>query len=102
MKFNWTKEVDRISGKNRMVLRSDALPKGSMSPLCADDRLAVVSYEGGRKWKATFWVGYDSINFTAGTAAKAGSLLEQELDKRSIGLFGVDTIHFSDFGERES
>jgi hypothetical protein len=94
--FTWTDERDHHAtcGK-RFVLRSVAIPKGAASPLCNDDRVAVCSHQGGRKWIATFWLGYDALHFHGGTAKSAMAHLERELCKRSIGLFGVDDVAFS-------
>lgn len=95
MQFEWTTETDHhTSTGRRYVLRSPSLAKGAMSPLCADDRLAVCSHEGGRTYEARFWIGYDSIKAVAGTAAKAMRLLENELGRRALELFGVDDISF--------
>lgn len=93
--FVWSSERDHHAncGK-RHVLRSAAIPKGAASPLCNDDRVAVCSHQGGQKWIATFWLGYDSLHFHGGTAKSAMAHLERELCKRSIGLFGVDDVTF--------
>lgn len=93
--FVWTAET-LGNGRALMVLRNPDLPRGSMSPLCADDRLAVAAHEGGRKYEATFWTGYTSIKAQGGTLRKAMERLEQELDRRSLCLFGQHTIAFEE------
>lgn len=98
--FIWSTEKDHhaTSGK-RYVLRSSVIPKGAASPLCSDDRVGVCSFEkysgGTKRWRAVFWFGYESIFFLAGTPAAAMRALEREIDKRSIGLFGVDDVTFA-------
>lgn len=94
--FVWSTEKDHHAtcGK-RFVLRSPAVPKGAASPLCNDDRFGVCSHQGGQKWIATYWLGYDELHFHGGTARSAMARMEAELDKRSIGLFGVDKVTFS-------
>lgn len=100
--FTWSTEPDwRARSGERHVLRSPTFPKGALSQVCADDRVGVCSFEtsyrkGVRgKWRAVFWLGYETIYFIAGTPAAAMRALERELDKRSIGLFGVDVIAFT-------
>ena len=94
--FTWTTEQDHTApnGK-RYVLRNPAFPKGSLSSLCCDDRIAACSYWGARRWVATFWTGYDSIETKGGTAASAIRRLEAILARRSIGLIGEDNITFT-------
>jgi hypothetical protein len=70
----WTTEPDRHA-KVRYVLRDPAFPKGSLSPLCADDRIAVCSYMGKRVWEASAWFGYHRVNASAGNAERAMRLL---------------------------
>ena len=97
LQFAWSIEKDHWapSGK-RYVLRSPSLPKGSMSPLCADDRVGCCSWDGKRRWRAAFWIDYDEIYFVCGTPRSAMNALERELCKRSIGLFNVDDIEFAE------
>jgi len=93
--FTWSSEPDRSTRSGiRKVLRCPDFPEGSLSPLCADDRLAVCSQVAPRTWEAQFWIGFDAIKAQAGTMAAAIRRLERELDRRSIGLFDADDIHF--------
>ena len=93
--LTWSTEPDhRAPSGKRYVLRSPTYAKHHFSPLCADDRLGVCSRHGPRKWRASFFIGYDSIWFEAGTPQAAMRALERELDKRSIGIFGEDAITF--------
>lgn len=93
--FVWSSEPDhRAPRGKRYVLRSAAIPKGAASPVCNDDRVAACAYMGNRTWVATFWLNYETLSFHGGTAISAMSRLEAELDKRSIGLFGVDRVTF--------
>lgn len=93
--FNWTAEKDDWAGTDRFVMRSPELPKGSMSPLCADDRLAVCSREAPRKWVATFWIGYDSIKAEAGTYAKAIRDLQKILTAEASDIFDTTELSFA-------
>lgn len=94
--FTRTDETDRSAPKGvRKVLRCPEFPRGSLSPLCADDRLAVCAYVGPRTWEARFWVGYDSVKAVGSSMAVAMRRLEAELDRQSIGLFGADAIAFA-------
>lgn len=98
--LTWSTEPDHHSPSGvRHVLRTADFPAHHFSPLCADDRVGVCSicaadHSGRRPWRARFFIGYDEIWVQDGTAVKAMRLLEQELCKRSIGLFGADDLEF--------
>lgn len=93
--LTWSTEPDHHSPSGVChVLRTADFPAHHFSPLCADDRVGVCSYYGKRTWRACFFIGYDNIWVQAGTAAKAMRLLERELCKRSVGLFGADDLEF--------
>jgi hypothetical protein len=54
------------------------------------------AHHGGRRWRAEAQTGWDQCaRADGGTQRTAMRRLEVELDKRSIGMFGVDDITFS-------
>lgn len=96
VQFAWSTERDhRAPRGERYVLRSDAFPAGHFSPQVEDDRLAVCSYWGGRRWRATFYLGYDAIDAWAGTHKAALRLLQARLTERASELFGEPELEFS-------
>ncbi len=93
--LTWSTEPDhRARNGLRHVLRTDAFPAHHFSPLCQDDRVGVCSHWGPRVYRASFYIGYDEIWTTGATAPLAIRRLEAELCKRSIGIFGFDSIMF--------
>ena len=101
--FTWHAEADGHAPNGmQYILRSMAYPTpGHFSPCVSrDDRLAIVSWypswrRGVRgRWEARFWIGYDTIKAEGASAAVAMRRLEEELDRRSIGIFGADDTVF--------
>jgi DNA invertase Pin-like site-specific DNA recombinase len=59
-------------------------------------RIGHCSYHGDRRWHAEAQTGWDQCaNATGGTRRAAMRRLEVDLDRRAIGMFGVDCIEFA-------
>lgn len=82
MRLTWTAYNDRIFGP---ALRLDGLP-------CANASGFARSH--GKRYMAHAYIGGRYLAHTAGTRAAAVKRLEREINRRSIGLLGVDDVEF--------
>lgn len=81
MKLTWRKYVDPIFGN---ALRLDGLPEGMSATARRNG--------AGKRYVADAWIGGRYLNHHAGTLAAAVKRLNAEIDRRSIGLLGVDVV----------
>lgn len=91
--FRWTEQVS-YRGKRQWLLFNPDVEPSPLVPTDGDHRLGIVTHEGGRVWRATYWRGYQSVKFDAGSPGKAARLLEAEIGRRAPEWFGVDVIEF--------
>lgn len=82
MKLTWQTHVDPIFGSGKILI---GLPEGSMA--CA-------RRSGCGRYVADAFIGGRYLNHKAGTLAAAIKRINSEIDRRSIGLLGVDDVEF--------
>lgn len=72
--------------------------QGFESPYRPRGGIGHVGHWEGRQWRAEAQVGFDvsqSVRVSAGSFHAARKALEREIDRRSIGWFGVDDVEFA-------